>query len=113
MNITAPGEGLLTLIHVTTDSRISWDEWEKFESFVRHKDAAWVLDEHRARGLPETGIKENYSRYAKSLVAIGDGDGAVEFVVGVLGLVSEWVGHRHDVAGLVVDRRSRVGQALR
>ena len=72
----APGEGLVTLVHVTTNSRITWKEFEKFESFVRHKDAVWTLDEHDARGLPRENVTEVYSRYAKSLISVGTGEGA-------------------------------------
>ncbi len=75
VTMAAPGEGLVTLIHVTTDSRITWDEMAEFEAFVRHKDAVWTLDEHMRRGLPETDVTEIYSRYAKSLVAVGAGGG--------------------------------------
>lgn len=71
---TAP-EGLAVLIHVTTDARLTYPEWEKFEAFVRHKDALWTIEAHAARGLPREGFGEAYSRYAKSLVAVGRGDG--------------------------------------
>lgn len=71
----APGEGLVTVIHETTDYFIRWADWQDFVDFVEHKDAAWTLDEHRARGLPEGDVGEVYSRYAKSLIAVGDGAG--------------------------------------
>lgn len=74
--MTAPEPGLFTIIHVTGDSIITWDEFEKFETFVRHKDAAWTLEAHDARGLSKIDVSEVYSRYAKSLVAVGDGAGA-------------------------------------
>lgn len=76
LTMPAPAEGLWVIVHQTGNSVLTWNEWEKFESFLRHKDAVWVLDEHRARGLPETGFRERYSRYAKSLVAVGHGRGA-------------------------------------
>ena len=75
LNQTAP-DGLAIALHVTTDSRITWKEFQKFEDFVRHKDAEWTLAEHAARGLPEVDFSEAYSRYAKSLIAVGDGAGA-------------------------------------
>ncbi|NKB28726.1 MAG: DUF4198 domain-containing protein [Rhodobacteraceae bacterium] len=61
-DLAAPGEGLVTLIHQTTDNTVNYSEWEKFVSFVEHKDAAWVV--------------EAYSRYAKGLIAVGAGDGS-------------------------------------
>lgn len=72
----APGAGLAVVVHETTDYRLTYREADLFEAFVRHKDAAWVLEAHAARGLPETGFSELYSRYAKSLVAVGAGAGA-------------------------------------
>ena len=73
---TAPGSGLAVALHVTTDNELRYSEFAKFETFVGHKDADWVLAQHAARGLPETGFTELYSRYAKALVAVGDGSGA-------------------------------------
>lgn len=76
VNLGVEGEGLLVLVHETTDTVLDWDGWEDFESFVRHKDAVWTLDAHAARGFSRDDVRELYSRYAKSLVALGDGAGA-------------------------------------
>ncbi|PRX33728.1 Uncharacterized conserved protein, contains GH25 family domain [Meinhardsimonia xiamenensis] len=76
LNMPAPGAGLWVVVHETSHNFLTWSEREKFEDFLRHKDALWVLEEHRRRGLPETGFRERYSRYAKSLVAVGDGQGS-------------------------------------
>jgi hypothetical protein len=62
-------------VHETRDNRLTYSDWDKFVAFVTEKDAAWVLDAHVARGLPDTGFVEVYSRYAKALVAVGDGAG--------------------------------------
>ncbi|MCG6902729.1 MAG: DUF4198 domain-containing protein [Rhodobacter sp.] len=72
----APGEGLVTIVHQTTDYLLTYSEAEKFVNFVEHKDFDGVLEQHRARGLPDTGFRERYSRYAKSLIAVGAGQGA-------------------------------------
>jgi len=70
------GEGLVILIHETTDFKITWDEFEKFESFLKHKDAEWVLEAHQSEGLSQENVAEAYSRYAKTLVAVGSGAGS-------------------------------------
>lgn len=70
------GQGLAVVVHETTDAKLTYTEWEKFTGFVEHKDFPGVLAAHAARGLPQTGFKETYRRYVKSLVAIGDGKGA-------------------------------------
>lgn len=67
--------GLVTLIHVTRDYDLTWESWAAFRDFLRHKDAAWALAAHAERGLAREGVTETYSRYGKSLVAVGDGAG--------------------------------------
>ena len=76
LNLPAPDEGLAVVVHVTRDYTLTYREREKFEAFIAHKDLGWVLAEHTGRGLPETGFQEQYSRHAKSLIAVGDGRGA-------------------------------------
>ena len=76
LSVDAPDEpGLLRIVHVTADAKLTWKTWEDFEGFVRHKAADWAIERHRDRGLPEAGFTEVYSRYARSLVAVGDGAG--------------------------------------
>ena len=75
MDVSVEGEGLFVAIHVTTDQHLVWDTWEKFESFLEHKDLTWGLAEHDARGLSHEKVRERYSRYAKSLIAVGSGAG--------------------------------------
>ncbi len=69
-------DGLLTIVHETTDGVLRYDEWERWVAFTDGKDASWTQAAHRARGLPETGFAEGYRRYAKALVAVGSGAGA-------------------------------------
>ena len=83
MNFPAQEEGLMVVVHQTTDQVVTWDTWQKFENFVLHKDSAWVLDEHLAKDMPEEGVREVYSRYAKSLIAVGEGAGK-DIVSGML-----------------------------
>ncbi|MCH2165866.1 MAG: DUF4198 domain-containing protein [Marinovum sp.] len=68
--------GLTTIVHVTTEQRLTYNQFEKFEAFLAHKDWEDLMEVHRDRALPEEGFRERYSRYAKSLVAVGDGAGA-------------------------------------
>lgn len=82
-NIPTTDEGLMVVVHATTDTVLGWTEWAKFVNFVKHKDAEWVLEVHKARGLGEDDRRELYSRYAKTLVAVGAGQGA-DFETGLL-----------------------------
>lgn len=76
LNATAMGQGLLTIVHETGDSFLTYDDADTFRSFVTHKDFAWALDENTRRGIPEAGFRERYSRYAKSLIGVGDSQGS-------------------------------------
>lgn len=75
LNREVPGDGLAIAVHVTGDSTLTYAEFAKFASFVTHKDAVWTLEAHRDRGLPDEKFSEVYSRYAKSLIALGSGAG--------------------------------------
>ncbi len=68
--------GLGIIVVETTPSRLTYREWARFEKFVAHKDFPTALQDHRDRGLPETGFTEIYTRHVKSLVAFGDGKGS-------------------------------------
>lgn len=74
-NFVADDEGLIVLVHETTNLSLTWDTWEKFEAFVRHKDAEWVLEAHLEAELSQENVREVYSRHAKSLIAVGAGAG--------------------------------------
>ena len=76
----AQTEGLAIVVHETTDSALTYNDREKFEAFVTHKDLQGVLSAHAARGLPETGFVEAYRRFAKALVAVGTGEGSDQIV---------------------------------
>ncbi len=68
-------EGLLVLVHETTDAIVNYTDFDKFADFARHKDFAWAIEDHRARGLNTDSFRETYRRYAKTLIAVGDGAG--------------------------------------
>ncbi len=68
-------EGLNIAVYQSVQSSITYAAWEKFQNFVNHKDFGDVLSAHRARGLPEEDFKEVYSRYAKTLMGVGNAAG--------------------------------------
>ncbi|MEM7470365.1 MAG: DUF4198 domain-containing protein [Pseudomonadota bacterium] len=76
LDMIAPADGLLVVAHETVDSRLTYTEFAKFEKFVAHKAFPNVIAQHDARGLSRDKFVESYRRYAKSLIAIGDGSGA-------------------------------------
>jgi Domain of unknown function (DUF4198) len=68
-------EGLAIIVHETTDSILTYSDFEVFKRFVAHKAFPTALADHAARGLPETKFSETYRRHAKSLIAVGAGAG--------------------------------------
>lgn len=76
IDMVAPAEGLAVIVHETRGDSLQYRERKLFEDFVAHKDLGNVLERHAARGLPELAFREAYTRYAKALVAVGNGVGA-------------------------------------
>ncbi len=70
------GEGLNIAAYQAKNATVSYENWEKFQNFVDHKDFGDVLTRHRERGLPEDGFSEVYSRYSKTLFGVGNSIGA-------------------------------------
>jgi hypothetical protein len=69
-------EGLAVVVHQTTERELTWSEWERFVGFVDHKDLGPIAEMQAARGLDQVDVREGYTRFAKSLIAVGDGAGA-------------------------------------
>lgn len=100
LGMVAPSEdGLLIVVHETTDSLLTYTSMEKFAKFARHKDFEWAVERHAERGLPTDRFTERYHRYAKSLIAIGDGTGA-----------DQEVGMKTEIIALANPYTSRLGQ---
>ncbi len=97
------GPGLVTLVYVSHPDVTTYHTWQRFEAFVQQKDAAWVLDRHRANGWRERRFHESYTRFAKSLVAVGDGNGADRAIGLEIEIVAEMNPYTDDLsAGLPV-----------
>lgn len=69
------GPGLDTVWIYTTPEEVLHPEWDEFAEFAEYEGIEYVLEQHRARGLPTTDITELFARCAKALVAVGDGAG--------------------------------------
>ena len=69
-------DGLVTLLHETTPQTVTYREWDRWVRFTDHKDFAWAQAAHLERGLPREDFRESYLRFAKALVAVGEGLGA-------------------------------------
>ncbi|MEM7463842.1 MAG: DUF4198 domain-containing protein [Pseudomonadota bacterium] len=75
LNQKAKNAGLNVILYETTANSVTYTDLEKFRNFVTHKGYPEIIDDHIGRGLPQSGFKERYFRYAKSLIAVEDGEG--------------------------------------
>lgn len=75
VNLEVEEDGLHILIHVSTDQKLRYTDFAKLRKFANHKDLREAIQAHDDRGLPKDSFTEAYSRYAKSLIAVGDGVG--------------------------------------
>lgn len=69
------GEGLHVAVYQSSGDVISYDGWAKFEIFIGHKGFAGIEQRHIARGVSQDRFSEYYTRYSKSLIAVGSGAG--------------------------------------
>ncbi len=99
IDIETTSDGLHVLSQFSTTNKITWSEFDKFDSFVRSHGMDWVLRAHAERGLPDTGFSEGYTRFVKSLVAVGDGAGADSYGGMFFELVANANPYTDDMSG--------------
>ncbi|KAA9009148.1 DUF4198 domain-containing protein [Histidinibacterium aquaticum] len=75
LDIAPLAEGLNVVAYVSDLNVVRYDAVEDFLSFAEHKDLGEVEERARAEAEPDGGIGEAYTRYAKTLIAVGDGAG--------------------------------------
>lgn len=75
INTGTMGEGLNIITYETNVLTVFYSDWEKWMAFVNHKAFEDVETRHDARALPREKFREAYTRHAKSLVAVGAGEG--------------------------------------
>lgn len=75
LSLQANQSGLHVVVHQSSISTLTYTRWEKFQSFADNKDFKNIQARHKARGLADKHFVEAYSRYSKSLIAVGDGTG--------------------------------------
>lgn len=76
IQLAAAQEGLMVLVYRSTLSQLTYTEDDQFAAFVAHKALEGTMEAHAARGLPETGFREGYTRFSKALIGVGGSAGA-------------------------------------
>lgn len=107
LTIEDPEDGLHVLVYASTTAVVDYDDMESFMRFVTHKDLGPVDEMHAARGLPEAGFVEAYSRYAKALIAVGGGageDAAFGLAHELIALENPYTGEMSDGIEVALER---------
>lgn len=81
--------GLYIMAHYSTPETLTFNNLDDFNVYLKFEGLGDVLERHRRRGLPETGVVEVYSRCAKLLVGVGNAKGEDRFTGMPLELVAE------------------------
>ncbi len=76
VNVVPPTGGLAVVAYASTVQTTRYKDFQTFAEFVAHKDLGDAVARHDARGLAREPFNEAYFRYAKALVAVGDGAGS-------------------------------------
>ena len=76
LDMPALAEGLNVLAYHARYSTVDYENWEKFAKFAEHKDFGDLLARHQERGLPMEKFKELYARFSKTLIGVGNSEGA-------------------------------------
>jgi hypothetical protein len=74
-SFTAPGSGHFSLISRTIPNFIELAP-DKFEKYLRHEGLGWVVDWRKKHNESAKPGRELYSKYVKSLLVAGKGDGS-------------------------------------
>jgi len=73
--LEVPENSLHVVVHQSSIQTLTYLKWEKFQRFADNKDFKNIQARHKARDLADKHFTEAYSRYSKSLIAVGDGAG--------------------------------------
>ena len=69
-------DGLLTGVFVSTKSTITYNSMDKFADFAAEKGENWAIEKHFDYQFPDTNFREDYFRFSKILIGVGDAKGA-------------------------------------
>ena len=68
--------GLVTGVYVSKKSTITYKSIDKFANFVSEKGEDWVIQKHGELKFPKNNFKEDYYRFSKILIGVGDASGS-------------------------------------
>ena len=74
--ISVNTNGLVTGVYVSKKSTITYKSIDKFANFVSEKGEDWVIQKHGELKFPKNNFKEEYYRFSKILIGVGDASGS-------------------------------------
>ena len=74
--LSSNSNGLITGVYVSTKSTITYKSMDKFADFATEKGENWAIETHLNSKFPETNFREDYYRFSKILIGVGDAKGA-------------------------------------
>lgn len=104
LNQPVLGDGLHVVVYQSQPSLATYQDYEEFLKFTRHKDLGNVDAQHTLRGLVKTNFKEVFRRYSKALIGVGTATGADKRE----GLETEIVALDNPYAGPLKEMRVQV-----
>mgnify|MGYP001399575891 CR=1 FL=1 len=69
--LTVSRPGLTLVTYRSTPSEIKFEEWDKFETYLKNQGLERVIQSHMTSGKPTKDITELYERNAKLLIGVG------------------------------------------
>jgi cobalt/nickel transport protein len=73
--LSSNSNGLITGVYVSTKSTITYKSMDKFADFATEKGENWAIETHLNSKFPEANFREDYYRFSKILIGVGDAKG--------------------------------------
>ena len=67
---------MITGVYVSKKSTITYKSVDKFADFATEKGENWAIETHIDSKFPEANFREDYYRFSKILIGIGNAEGA-------------------------------------
>ena len=108
--------GLHVLRYQSIENLVTYDSYDLYLTFLKEAEREDLAAVHDGRGLSRDGITEVFIRYAKALIAVGDGAGEDLFTGMPFELVAQENPYTRDgdavTFALVLDGKPAAGAAL-
>ena len=74
--LSSNSNGLITGVYVSKKSTITYKSINKFADFATEKGENWAIETHFDSKFPEANFREDYYRFSKILIGVGNAEGA-------------------------------------